>query len=113
MATAYVSIGPLKVPGILDGEISRSATVTTSGTSALSSITAGASEVAIVFCETAVYARSGGTATAAIARPVHAAAGFSFQAMVTIWPTSMRNFWSNSMMGNRPSSMRRIIEFPA
>ena len=43
-----------------------------------------------------------------IARPVHAAAGFSFQAMVTIWPTSMRNFWSNSMMGNRPSSMRRI-----
>lgn len=23
MATAYVSIGPLKVPGILDGEISR------------------------------------------------------------------------------------------
>lgn len=49
----------------------------------------------------------------AIARPVHAAAGFSFQAMVTIWPTSMRNFWSNSMMGNRPSSMRRIIEFPA
>lgn len=65
MATAYVSIGPLKVPGILDGEISRSATVSTSGTSALSSITAGASEVAIVFCQTAVYARSGGTATAA------------------------------------------------
>ena len=65
MATAYVSIGPLKVPGILDGEISRSATVSTSGTSALSSITAGANEVAIVFCQTAVYARSGGTATVA------------------------------------------------
>ena len=65
MATAYVTIGEVKVPGILDGETSRSAAVTTSGTAASSSITAGLNEVAVVWCATAVYARSGNTATAA------------------------------------------------
>lgn len=65
MATAYVTIGPLKVPGILDGESSRSATVTTSGTAASSSITAQRSEVAVIWCATAVYARSGNTVSAA------------------------------------------------
>lgn len=65
MATAYITIGPLKVPGVLDAESSRTVTVTTSGTSANSSITAGLNEVAVIWCATAVYARSGGTATAA------------------------------------------------
>lgn len=65
MATAYVTIGPLTVPGILNGESSRSEAVTTSGTSALSTITANKAEVATIFCATAVYARSGGTAAAA------------------------------------------------
>lgn len=65
MATAYVTIGPLKVPGILDGESSRSAVVTTSSTAASSSITAQRNEVAVIWCATAVYARSGNTVTAA------------------------------------------------
>lgn len=75
MATAYVTIGPLKVPGVLDGESSRSATVTTSGTAASSSITAGRNEVAIVYCATAVYARSGNTVT--VATGVYCPAGMA------------------------------------
>ena len=75
MATAYVTIGPLKVPGILDGESSRSAVVTTSGTSTLSSITAERNEVAVVWCATAVYARSGGTA--AVGNSVFCPAGIA------------------------------------
>ena len=65
MATAIVTMGPTSTPGIINGESSRSEAVTTSGVSAVSTITAGLYEVALVYCPTAVYARSGGTAAAA------------------------------------------------
>ena len=52
-------------PGIIDGESSRSVAHTTSGTASTTSITAGREEVALIYCATAVYARSGGTAAAA------------------------------------------------
>lgn len=64
MATAYVTIGATVRPGIIDGESSRSAAHSTSGTSSTTSITAGREEVALIYCASAVYARSGGTAAA-------------------------------------------------
>jgi len=65
MATAYITLGEVVAPGIQNGESSRSETVTTSGASASGLLLAGRNQVAVVWCATAVYARSGGTATAA------------------------------------------------
>lgn len=65
MATAYVTISEVVTRDVFRGDAARSETVTTSGTSASGALVAGANQVAMVFCATAVYARSGGTAAAA------------------------------------------------
>lgn len=65
MATAYVTIGPVVARNVFNGESCRSETVTTSGTAASGALAAANGDVAQVFCETAVYARSGNTASAA------------------------------------------------
>lgn len=65
MATVYVTIGPAVTRDILDGAECRSETVTTSGTAASGALTANLNDVAMVFSDTAHYARSGGTVTAA------------------------------------------------
>jgi hypothetical protein len=58
MATAYVTIGQVEAPGVFHGGAAKSATVTTSGTSASTAITAGNEDYAQVYCDTGVYARS-------------------------------------------------------
>lgn len=63
MATAYVTIGPVVTRNVFDGAAARSETITTGAASASGLLTAGPGDVAQVFCDTAVYARSGGTAT--------------------------------------------------
>jgi hypothetical protein len=63
MATAYVTIGPVVARNVFEGKLSRSETVTTSGVAANGAIVAAAGEVAQVFCATAVYARSGNSAS--------------------------------------------------
>ena len=63
MATAYVTMGTPVARDVFDGASLRSVTVTTSGVTAASSITAGEGEYAKVFCATAVYARAGATVT--------------------------------------------------
>ena len=65
MATAYVTLGPGSPYSVFHGENVRSETVTTSGTAASGALTAAANDIAMIFCATAVYARSGGTVTAA------------------------------------------------
>ena len=65
MATAYVTIGAVFARDVFNGENPRSVTVTTSGVSAATAITAGDGDYAQVFCATAVYARAGATVTPA------------------------------------------------
>jgi hypothetical protein len=66
MATVYVTLGQVTAYGVFDGDAVRSETITSSGTSASGALTAvSATEYAQIYCATAVYARSGGTATAA------------------------------------------------
>lgn len=75
MATAYVTFGPPVMPGILDGDRSRTAVVTTSGAATSTSLTANKGDVAVVNCATAVYARQAGTAAAAAAVSVYCPGG--------------------------------------
>ena len=65
MATAYVTLAPGSAYNALHGEDGRSEAVTTSGISASGALVAGVNDIARVFCATAVYARSGGTVSAA------------------------------------------------
>lgn len=65
MATAYVTLAPGSAYNVFHGEDGRSETVTTSGTAASGALLAGPSDIAQIFCATAVYARSGGTVTPA------------------------------------------------
>lgn len=70
MATVYVSIGTVGKRagnGIVEafiGDRIRSETITSSGTSASGVLLAQGTQVAQVYCATAVYARQGGTASA-------------------------------------------------
>lgn len=64
MATAFVTIGPAVTRNVFNGESCRSETVTTSGTAANGALVAAVGDVAQIFCATAVYARSGNTASA-------------------------------------------------
>lgn len=65
MATAYVTLGPGSPYSVFHGEDVRSETVTTSGTSASGGLQATVADIAMIWCATAVYARSGGTVSAA------------------------------------------------
>lgn len=65
MATAYITIGPVVARNVFNGENVRSESVSTSGAAASGALTASAGDYAQVFCATAVYARSGNTASAA------------------------------------------------
>ena len=64
MATAYVTMGAVVARDVFNGEAPKSVTVTTSGETAASSITAGDGDYAQVFCATAVYARAAATVSA-------------------------------------------------
>lgn len=77
MATVYVSVGQVGVPGpggapVFRGSC-RSETITSSGTSASGSLTGTTGDVAKVFCDTAVYANAGAAASASAG--VYVAAG--------------------------------------
>jgi len=72
MATAYVTIGDVDRYNIIDGRTARSETVTTSGTAASGALVSTVGQVALINCATAVYARSGGTVTAATGAYVQA-----------------------------------------
>ena len=65
MATCYVTLADVGLYNVPRGESSRSETVTTSGTAASGALTANVGQVALVYCATAVYARSGATVTPA------------------------------------------------
>ncbi len=65
MATAYVTIGDAVTRNVYQGDAVRSETVGTSGVATSGALVALKGEIAQVFCATAVYARSGGTATPA------------------------------------------------
>ena len=65
MATAYVTLGDVVTRDVLRGDTCRSETVATSGTAASGALAATAGQIAMIYCATAVYARSGGTVTAA------------------------------------------------
>jgi hypothetical protein len=65
MATAYVTLCDVVTRDCMRGDNARSETVSTSGASASGALVAGANQYAQIFCATAVYARSGGTATVA------------------------------------------------
>ena len=67
MATAIITFGSGSPYSVFHGESVRSETVTTSGTSASGALTATVADIAMIWCATAVYARSGGTVSAAIA----------------------------------------------
>lgn len=65
MATAYITLAPVVARDVFNGENARSETVSTSGTAASGALVAAFGDYAQVFCATAVYARSGNTASAA------------------------------------------------
>lgn len=65
MATAIVTLCDVDRYNVPNGETARSESVTTSGTAASGALTATVGQAALVYCATAVYARSGGTASAA------------------------------------------------
>ena len=65
MATAYVTLCDVGLYNVPRGESPRSETVTTSGTAASGALVANVGQVAMIYCATAVYARSGATVTPA------------------------------------------------
>ncbi len=65
MATAIITFGSGSPYSVFHGETVRSESVTTSGTSASGALTATVADIAMIWCATAVYARSGGTVSAA------------------------------------------------
>lgn len=69
MASVYVTIGKAghlsnSTQPVFTGQV-RSEVITSSGTSAAGALTANTGDIAQVFCAAAVYARAGGTVTAA------------------------------------------------
>lgn len=64
MAIVRVTIGPAGPRDVLDGAQSRSETITSSATAASGTLIAARNEYAQVWCESAIYARSGGAAAA-------------------------------------------------
>lgn len=73
MASVIVTLGQIAVPNVYEGVSCRSETITSSGTAASGALAAAKGDIAQIYCDTAVYARSG--ATAAASNSVYCQAG--------------------------------------